>query len=83
MLGSREGAADDQLFSKMSAFKTKSSLHRASLDLAVGMINPDELKGLREMFESMDTGGNGILETSELKAAFKKQGVKMDKKQLD
>ena len=49
----------------------------------MGMINPEELKGLKQQFENMDTDGNGTLDTSELKRIFEKQGIKMDSKQID
>jgi len=48
-----------------------------TLQVIAGCLSEEEIRGLKEMFKSMDTDNSGTITLEELKGGLAKQGTKL------
>eukprot|EP00929_Paragymnodinium_shiwhaense_P058567 TRINITY_DN2932_c0_g2_i1.p1 TRINITY_DN2932_c0_g2~~TRINITY_DN2932_c0_g2_i1.p1 ORF type:complete len:525 (+),score=165.30 TRINITY_DN2932_c0_g2_i1:97-1575(+) len=59
----------------LRGFRSQNKLKKAALHIIANQLNEDQIKGLREVFMSMDGNGDGCLTINEMKEGIKKAGL--------
>ncbi|CAL4983717.1 unnamed protein product [Urochloa decumbens] len=77
-----KGAAPDRpvdsaLLSRMKQFKAMNKLKQIALKVIAENLSPEETKGLKQMFNNLDTDKSGTIEVEELKEGLRKLGSKI------
>jgi len=66
----------DNFVSNLRGFRGNNKLKKAALQVLARQLNQDELKGLRDVFTSLDGNGDGKLTVAEMKEGIAKSGLK-------
>ncbi|XP_020252733.1 calcium-dependent protein kinase 15-like [Asparagus officinalis] len=77
-----DGDASDEpmditVIGRMRKFRAMNKLKKVALKVIAENLSEEEIIGLKEMFKSMDTDGNGTITFDELKAGLYKWGTKL------
>ncbi|KAH9617770.1 hypothetical protein KSS87_016107 [Heliosperma pusillum] len=67
-------ALDPAVLSRLKHFSAMNKLKKMALRVIAENLSEEEIAGLREMFESMDTDNSGAITFEELKAGLKRYG---------
>ncbi|EMS64675.1 Calcium-dependent protein kinase 29 [Triticum urartu] len=78
----KEGGASDRpidsaVLSRMKQFKAMNKLKQLALKVIAENLSPEEIKGLKQMFNNMDTDKSGTITVEELKIGLTKLGSKI------
>uniref|UniRef100_J3M0D3 non-specific serine/threonine protein kinase n=1 Tax=Oryza brachyantha TaxID=4533 RepID=J3M0D3_ORYBR len=78
----KEGGASDRpidsaVLSRMKQFKAMNKLKQLALKVIAENLSPEEIKGLKQMFNNMDTDKSGTITVEELKVGLTKLGSKI------
>ncbi|CAL4992118.1 unnamed protein product [Urochloa decumbens] len=82
-----KGAAPDRpvdsaLLSRMKQFKAMNKLKQLALKVIAENLSPEETKGLKQMFNNLDTDKSGTIEVEELKERLRKLGSKISEAEV-
>lgn len=72
-----------EVIQHLREFRGQSKLKKASLNILVKMINPNDLIELRQEFEKIDTDHSGLIEFKELEKALKNSNIKLNYEEID
>merc|ERR1711879_1017062 len=65
----------ENMVDNLRGFRSQNKLKKAALHIIANQLNEDQIKGLREVFMSMDGNGDGCLTINEMKEGIKKAGL--------
>nr|GMD14618.1 calcium-dependent protein kinase 17-like [Ipomoea batatas] len=68
---------DNVVLDRIKQFRAMNKFKQVALRVIAGCLSEEEIMGLKEMFKSMDTDGNGTITLEELKQGLAKQGTKL------
>ncbi|XP_072954861.1 calcium-dependent protein kinase 2 isoform X2 [Typha angustifolia] len=68
---------DNAVLNRLKQFRAMNQFKKAALRVIAGCLSEEEIKGLKEMFKSMDTDNSGTITLDELKQGLSKQGTKL------
>merc|ERR1719188_2052046 len=60
----------------LRSFRSQNKLKKAALHIIAGQLNEEQIKGLRETFMALDTNGDGLLTSAEMKEGLSQAGLK-------
>lgn len=66
---------DDAIFSRLNNFANMNKFKKEAMKVIASSMPMDEIKGLRNLFESIDTDKSGTITAQELKEALDKKGT--------
>lgn len=83
----KEGGASDRpidsaVLSRMKQFKAMNKLKQIALKVIAENLSPEEIKGLKQMFNNMDTDKSGTITVEELKVGLTKLGSKISEAEV-
>ncbi|XP_062226422.1 calcium-dependent protein kinase 12-like isoform X1 [Phragmites australis] len=83
----KEGGAPDRpidsaVLSRMKQFKAMNKLKQLALKVIAENLSPEEIKGLKQMFNNMDTDKSGTITVEELKEGLTKLGAKISEAEV-
>ncbi|KAL6882635.1 hypothetical protein ACP4OV_011325 [Aristida adscensionis] len=83
----KEGGASDRpidsaVLSRMKQFKAMNKLKQLALKVIAENLSPEEIKGLKQMFNNMDTDRSGTITVEELKEGLRKLGSKISEAEV-
>nr|CAB3485410.1 unnamed protein product [Digitaria exilis] len=73
---------DSAVLSRMKQFKAMNKLKQLALKVIAENLSPEEIKGLRQMFNNMDTDKSGTITVEELKEGLTKLGSKISEAEV-
>ncbi|PIM98764.1 Ca2+/calmodulin-dependent protein kinase, EF-Hand protein superfamily [Handroanthus impetiginosus] len=73
---------DIAVLTRMKQFRAMNKLKKLALKVIAQNLSEEEIKGLKEMFKSMDTDNNGTITFEELKAGLPKLGTKLSESEV-
>nr|BAJ96684.1 predicted protein [Hordeum vulgare subsp. vulgare] len=83
----KEGGASDRpidsaVLLRMKQFKAMNKLKQLALKVIAENLSPEEIKGLKQMFNNMDTDKSGTITVEELKIGLTKLGSKISEAEV-
>uniref|UniRef100_A0A0D9ZP69 non-specific serine/threonine protein kinase n=1 Tax=Oryza glumipatula TaxID=40148 RepID=A0A0D9ZP69_9ORYZ len=83
----KEGGASDRpidsaVLSRMKQFKAMNKLKQLALKVIAENLSPEEIKGLKQMFNNMDTDRSGTITVEELKVGLTKLGSRISEAEV-
>ncbi|KQJ84031.1 calcium-dependent protein kinase 12 [Brachypodium distachyon] len=83
----KEGGASDRpidsaVLLRMKQFKAMNKLKQLALKVMAENLSPEEIKGLKQMFNNMDTDKSGTITVEELKIGLTKLGSKISEAEV-
>ncbi|KAJ6802806.1 putative calcium-dependent protein kinase 34 [Iris pallida] len=73
---------DNAVLNRLKQFRAMNKFKKAALRVIAGCLSEEEIKGLKEMFKSMDSDNSGTITLEELKQGLCKQGTKLSEFEL-
>ncbi|RLM74990.1 calcium-dependent protein kinase 29-like [Panicum miliaceum] len=73
---------DSAVLSRMKQFKAMNKLKQLALKVIAENLSPEEIKGLKQMFNNMDTDKSGTITVEELKEGLRKLGSKISEAEV-
>uniref|UniRef100_A0A0D6QXG3 non-specific serine/threonine protein kinase n=1 Tax=Araucaria cunninghamii TaxID=56994 RepID=A0A0D6QXG3_ARACU len=73
---------DNAVLARMKQFRAANKLKKVALKVIAERLSEEEIKGLKEMFKSMDTDGSGTITFEELKTGLARQGSKISEPEV-
>ncbi|KAK8449385.1 hypothetical protein SEVIR_7G209500v4 [Setaria viridis] len=73
---------DSAVMSRMKQFKAMNKLKQLALKVIAENLSPEEIKGLKQMFNNMDTDKSGTITVEELKEGLTKLGSKISEAEV-
>lgn len=73
---------DSAVLIRMKQFRAMNKLKRLALKVIAENLSEEDIKGLRQMFENMDTDGSGTITFEELKTGLSKLGSKLNEAEI-
>ncbi|TVU15236.1 hypothetical protein EJB05_38745, partial [Eragrostis curvula] len=74
---------DSALLPRMKQFKAMNKLKQLALKVIAENLSPEELKGLKQMFNNMDTDKSGTITVEELKEGLRKLGSEISEAEVE
>ncbi|KAK1278218.1 Calcium-dependent protein kinase 17 [Acorus gramineus] len=68
---------DNAVLNRLKQFRAMNKFKKVALRVIAGCLSEEEIRGLKEMFKSMDTDNSGTITLEELKQGLSKQGTKL------
>ncbi|KAL0418452.1 UNVERIFIED_CONTAM: Calcium-dependent protein kinase [Sesamum radiatum] len=68
---------DNAVLNRLKQFRAMNKFKKVALRVIAGCLSEEEIIGLKEMFKSMDSDGNGTITLEELRQGLAKQGTKL------
>ncbi|XP_040381001.1 calcium-dependent protein kinase 2 isoform X1 [Oryza brachyantha] len=68
---------DNAVMSRLKQFRAMNQFKKAALRVIAGCLSEEEIRGLKEMFKSMDSDNSGTITVDELRRGLSKQGTKL------
>ncbi|KAJ7966913.1 putative Calcium-dependent protein kinase [Quillaja saponaria] len=83
----KEGEASDKpidsaVLSRMRQFRAMNKLKKLALKVIAETLSEEEIKGLKQMFNNMDTDGSGTITLEELKSGLSRLGSKLSESEI-
>lgn len=72
-----------EVLTRLRGFAKMNKLKREALRLVAANLPPEEIQGLRQMFESIDTDRSGTVTADELRAALERKGGSIPREELE
>ncbi|BDA50363.1 Calcium-dependent protein kinase 34 [Coccomyxa sp. Obi] len=73
---------DNVILTRMRGFMNMNKLKKEALKVIAGGMSPEEIAGLRSLFQSLDTDKSGTVTLEELKEGLAKQGSEVTQREL-
>ncbi|XP_039135783.1 calcium-dependent protein kinase 2-like [Dioscorea cayenensis subsp. rotundata] len=73
---------DNAVLNRLKQFTAMNQFKKAALRVIAGCLSEEEIRGLKEMFKSMDTDNSGSITLEELKQGLCKQGTKLTENEV-
>jgi len=80
--GASDRPIDSAVLSRMKQFKAMNKLKQLALKVIAENLSPEEIKGLKQMFNNMDTDKSGTITVEELKIGLTKLGSKISEAEV-
>ncbi|CAD6260001.1 unnamed protein product [Miscanthus lutarioriparius] len=80
--GAPDRPIDSAVLSRMKQFKAMNKLKQLALKVIAENLTEDEIKGLKQMFNNMDTDKSGTITVEELKEGLTKLGSKISEAEV-
>ncbi|CAL4894182.1 unnamed protein product [Urochloa decumbens] len=68
---------DNAVLGRLKQFRAMNQFKKAALRVIAGCLSEEEIKGLKEMFKSMDSDNSGTITVDELRRGLAKKGTKL------
>uniref|UniRef100_A0A0D3EV86 non-specific serine/threonine protein kinase n=1 Tax=Oryza barthii TaxID=65489 RepID=A0A0D3EV86_9ORYZ len=68
---------DNAVMNRLKQFRAMNQFKKAALRVIAGCLSEEEIRGLKEMFKSMDSDNSGTITVDELRKGLSKQGTKL------
>uniref|UniRef100_A0A0D9V6X4 non-specific serine/threonine protein kinase n=1 Tax=Leersia perrieri TaxID=77586 RepID=A0A0D9V6X4_9ORYZ len=68
---------DNAVMNRLKQFRAMNQFKKAALRVIAGCLSEEEIRGLKEMFKSMDSDNSGTITVDELRRGLAKQGTKL------
>lgn len=73
---------DNVVLSRMKQFRAMNKLKKLALKVIADRLTDEEIRGLKEMFRTMDTDDSGTITYEELKTGLAKQGANLSESEV-
>uniref|UniRef100_A0ACD5USF4 Uncharacterized protein n=1 Tax=Avena sativa TaxID=4498 RepID=A0ACD5USF4_AVESA len=80
--GASDRPIDSAVLLRMKQFKAMNKLKQLALKVIAENLSPEEIKGLKQMFNNMDTDKSGTITVEELKIGLAKLGSKISEAEV-
>ncbi|XP_051218651.1 calcium-dependent protein kinase 12 [Lolium perenne] len=80
--GASDRPIDSAVLLRMKQFKAMNKLKQLALKVIAENLSPEEIKGLKQMFNNMDTDKSGTITVEELKIGLTKLGSKISEAEV-
>ncbi|WVZ86714.1 hypothetical protein U9M48_033457 [Paspalum notatum var. saurae] len=80
--GAPDRPIDSAVLSRMKQFKAMNKLKQLALKIIAENLSPEEIMGLKQMFNNMDTDKSGTITVEELKEGLTKLGSKISEAEV-
>ncbi|ONM37119.1 Calcium-dependent protein kinase 17 [Zea mays] len=74
---------DNAVMNRLKQFKAMNQFKKAALRVIAGCLSEEEIRGLKEMFKSMDADNSGTITVDELRRGLAKQGTKLSEAEVE
>ncbi|XP_062208634.1 calcium-dependent protein kinase 2 [Phragmites australis] len=74
---------DNAVMSRLKQFRAMNQFKKAALRVIAGCLSEEEIRGLKEMFKSMDADNSGTITVDELRRGLAKQGTKLTEAEVE
>ncbi|XP_048564926.1 calcium-dependent protein kinase 2 [Triticum urartu] len=74
---------DNAVMNRLKQFKAMNQFKKAALRVIAGCLSEEEIRGLKEMFKSMDSDNSGTITVDELRKGLGKQGTKLTEAEVE
>nr|AGT15898.1 calcium-dependent protein kinase [Saccharum hybrid cultivar R570]AGT16288.1 Protein kinase-like domain [Saccharum hybrid cultivar R570] len=68
---------DNAVLGRLKQFRAMNQFKKAALRVIAGCLSEEEIRGLKEMFKSMDSDNSGTITVDELRRGLAKKGTKL------
>lgn len=68
---------DNAVLGRLKQFRAMNQFKKAALRVIAGCLSEEEIRGLKEMFKSMDSDNSGTITVDELRKGLAKKGTKL------
>jgi calcium-dependent protein kinase len=79
----RDEPLDNVVLSRLRGFAGMNKLKKEAMKVIAGGMSPEEIAGLRTIFEEIDADGSGTITVDELKAAMAKRGSSVARAEME
>lgn len=73
---------DSAVLTRMKQFRAMNKMKKLALKVIAETLSTEEIKGLKQMFNNMDTDGSGTITLDELKVGLHKLGSKLSEEEI-
>ncbi|CAN6337224.1 unnamed protein product [Urochloa humidicola] len=73
---------DNAVLGRLKQFRAMNQFKKAALRVIAGCLSEEEIKGLKEMFKSMDSDNSGTITVDELRRGLAKKGTKLSEAEV-
>ncbi|TKW17330.1 hypothetical protein SEVIR_5G359200v4 [Setaria viridis] len=74
---------DNAVTNRLKQFRAMNQFKKAALRVIAGCLSEEEIRGLKEMFKSMDADNSGTITVDELRRGLAKQGTKLSEAEVE
>ncbi|CAO2197225.1 unnamed protein product [Urochloa humidicola] len=74
---------DNAVMNRLKQFRAMNQFKKAALRVIAGCLSEEEIRGLKEMFKSMDADNSGTITVDELRRGLAKQGTKLTEAEVE
>ncbi|CAD6229410.1 unnamed protein product [Miscanthus lutarioriparius] len=74
---------DNAVMNRLKQFTAMNQFKKAALRVIAGCLSEEEIRGLKEMFKSMDADNSGTITVDELRRGLAKQGTKLSEAEVE
>ncbi|KAF8751299.1 hypothetical protein HU200_012177 [Digitaria exilis] len=74
---------DNAVMNRLKQFRAMNQFKKAALRVIAGCLSEEEIRGLKEMFKSMDADNSGTITVDELRRGLAKQGTKLTEDEVE
>ncbi|KAG2592394.1 calcium-dependent protein kinase 2-like [Panicum virgatum] len=74
---------DNAVMNRLKQFRAMNQFKKAALRVIAGCLSEEEIRGLKEMFKSMDADNSGTITVDELRRGLAKQGTKLSEAEVE
>ncbi|RCV17139.1 hypothetical protein SETIT_3G195400v2 [Setaria italica] len=73
---------DNAVLGRLKQFRAMNQFKKAALRVIAGCLSEEEIRGLKEMFKSMDSDNSGTITVDELRRGLAKKGTKLSEAEV-
>ncbi|PUZ65434.1 hypothetical protein GQ55_3G222300 [Panicum hallii var. hallii] len=73
---------DNAVLGRLKQFRAMNQFKKAALRVIAGCLSEEEIRGLKEMFKSMDSDNSGTITVDELRRGLAKKGTKLSEPEV-
>uniref|UniRef100_A0ACD5VU87 Uncharacterized protein n=1 Tax=Avena sativa TaxID=4498 RepID=A0ACD5VU87_AVESA len=74
---------DNAVMNRLKQFRAMNQFKKAALRVIAGCLSEEEIRGLKEMFKSMDADNSGTITVDELRRGLSKEGTKLTEAEVE
>jgi len=76
-------ALEEGLVDRLRAFRLRNKFMKAALHVIAGQLDESQIQGLRKIFVSLDSNGDGLVTPSELRRGLQQAGIRIPRPDLE
>jgi calcium-dependent protein kinase len=73
---------DNAVLGRLKQFRAMNQFKKAALRVIAGCLSEEEIRGLKEMFKSMDSDSSGTITVDELRRGLANKGTKLSEAEV-